>query len=250
MIHPLNIKKRRQQFLSGKPFPYVIIDNFFKHDVAQNILTELNNFNYKKNNTVRYLSPLENKFACNHYDKFSKNIYKVFHFLNSEVFIKQVQLITGQKKLYADNGLFGAGLHFHGNKGKLNIHQDHSVHPKLNLQRKLNLIIYMSADWKESYGGHLEFWSHNENTNKPKDLAHKIKIKFNRAVLFDTNSNSWHGLPHEIKCKADKVRQSMAVYYLTDLKETSIKRARALFVPSKEQENNKEVLNIIKERSV
>jgi hypothetical protein len=40
----------------------------------------------------------------------------------------------------------------------------------------------------------------------------------------------------------------LAVYYLTDSPEGTDPRPRALYAPSKEQENNQEILKLIEER--
>ena len=75
-----------------------------------------------------------------------------------------------------------------------------------------------------------------------------IEIKFNRAILFDTSQNSWHGLPKGIDCPEGFYRKSLAVYYLTDIDDETGDRKRALFAPYGEQENNKDVLEFIENR--
>jgi hypothetical protein len=37
------------------------------------------------------------------------------------------------------------------------------------LLRKLNLIVYLEKDYNPDWGGSLEFWSHDSETNKPKE---------------------------------------------------------------------------------
>ena len=86
--------------------------------------------------------------------------------------------------------------------------------------------------------------------NKPHKLVTQVPNKFNRAVLFDTSQNSWHGLPNTIKMPHHDIRrQSMAVYYLSEPRLRTDSRKKALFAPTKQQENNKEVLNLIKKRA-
>ena len=85
--------------------------------------------------------------------------------------------------------------------------------------------------------------------NKPDKLVTKVSNKFNRAILFDTNQNSWHGLPNQIKLPHGVRRQSMAIYYLTEPRFKTDKRKRALFAPTKKQEGDKKVLNLIKKRA-
>ena len=152
-------------------------------------------------------------------------------------------------KLYSDIGLNGGGWHIHKQGGKLNTHLDYSVHPKLNLQRKLNIIVYLNSNWEDSWGGSLGLWG-NKSPKKPGKLIKTISPKFNRAVLFDTTQNSWHGLPDPLKCPKDEYRKSIAIYYLCNLPTNVSKRGRALFSPNENQKNDKEVLDLIKSRSI
>ena len=249
MINQLATETLKAQYLRAKPYPHIVIDNFFRDNIAQNIFRELSQFDYKKESTVHYDNAIEKKFACNHYDKFPPNIYNTFIYFNSEPFINIIRKITGEEKVYIDIGLHGGGMHFHERGGKLNIHQDYSIHPKIGLQRKFNFIIYMTEEWKEYYKGHLELWSHDKETKEPRACVKKILPKFNRAVLFDTPVNSWHGLPTELECPEDIVRQSLAIYYLTDVDKDTIKRDRALFVPTFKQQNDLKVKKLIEERT-
>lgn len=228
------------------PFDYLIIDNFLEKDQAKNISQEFPSFN--SDIWYCYNNPLENKKSCNNWYQFGPETYKTLLYLNSPEFIKKLQDLTGIPKLYPDIGLHGGGLHIHGRGGKLNVHLDYSIHPKLKLQRKLNLIIYLTEDWNSEWGGGLELWSHNEETKKPDKKEVVIENIFNRAILFDTTQNSWHGFPKPLTCPENTYRKSLAVYYLTDPPEGTDPRPRALYAPTKEQENNPEILNLIEER--
>jgi len=228
------------------PFDYLIIDNFLEKDQAKNISQEFPSFN--SDIWYCYNNPLENKKSCNNWYQFGTETYKTLLYLNSPEFIKKLQDLTGIPKLYPDIGLHGGGLHIHGRGGKLNVHLDYSIHPKLKLQRKLNLIIYLTEDWNSEWSGGLELWSHNEETKKPDKKEVVIENIFNRAILFDTTQNSWHGFPKPLTCPEDTYRKSLAVYYLTDPPEGTDPRPRALYAPTKEQENNPEILNLIEER--
>jgi hypothetical protein len=71
---------------------------------------------------------------------------------------------------------------------------------------------------------------------------------YNRAVLFDTTQNSWHGLPTPLTCPKGKYRKSIAMYYITDIDNGIEDRSRALFAPTKEQENDMNVIDLIQKR--
>ena len=229
------------------PFYYQVIDNFFNKEQAKTISQEFPEYN--SDIWYCYNNPLEHKKTCNNWYQFGPETYKTLTMLNSKEFIKQLQKITGISKLYPDIGLHGGGLHIHGTGGKLNIHLDYSIHPKLKLQRKLNLIIYLEEDWNPNWEGNLEFWSHDKEKNKPDKRYVKVDNVFNRAILFDTTQNSWHGFPDPLTCPEGRYRKSLAVYYLTDPPEGTDPRPRALYAPTKEQENNPEILKLIRKRA-
>ena len=115
-------------------------------------------------------------------------------------------------------------------------------------QRKLNIIIYLSKEWNPSWGGGLQLWSHDEETNKPKDRVKYVEVKYNRAVIFDTTQNSWHGLPEPLSCPEGVFRKSLALYYVTPANNAVDPRYRALFAPTKDQESDPTVLDLIQKR--
>ena len=137
----------------------------------------------------------------------------------------------------------------HPRGGKLNMHKDYSIHPKLGLERRVNIIMYMTPDWDESWGGGLQLWTHDEEKNLPKELSKQVYNKFNRAVMFDTTQNSWHGLPDPIDCPWNKSRNSLAIYYLSHPQIGAESHTKAYFAPTKEQESNPEIIDFIQERA-
>ena len=62
------------------------------------------------------------------------------------------------------------------NGGKLNPHLDYSMHPKLPLQRKINLIVYLNKNWKEGWGGELGLWSSENDGKSPKKLKQLFPV--------------------------------------------------------------------------
>ena len=75
----------------------------------------------------------------------------------------------------------------------------------------MNFLIYLNKDWEEKYGGHLELWE--------KDMSKcvsKILPKFNRAAMFSTTGDSWHGHPEPLSCPEGNSRKSLALYYYTN----------------------------------
>ena len=95
--------------------------------------------------------------------------------------------------------------------GLLKIHSDFNKHPNLKLDRRLNVLIYLNKNWKEEYGGHLEFWD-----KEMKCCKTKILPIFNRMVIFSTTDFSNHGHPDPLNCPDLMSRKSIATYYYSD----------------------------------
>ncbi|MEM9242526.1 MAG: 2OG-Fe(II) oxygenase [Pseudomonadota bacterium] len=241
------IKASSKNWRDQKPFPHFIVDNFFPLELAKLLESEFPD--YTDDIWHTYGNAIEMKKACNNWNAFPSYTYRVFQYLNSlEVVSFLSQTLFNGQVLYADNGLNGGGWHIHGKGGKLNTHLDYSIHPKLKKQRKLNIIIYMNSSWKPQWGGSLGLWSH-ESAETPGKLVKEIEPVFNRAVIFDTTCNSWHGLPNPLTCPQRQYRKSLAIYYLTDPPEDVDERGKALFAPAESQKDDQAVLELIRERS-
>ena len=230
-----------------EPFNHWVFDDFFSIERAKKLSGEF--LDYDDPNWFDYNNPVENKKSLNNWYCFPPETYKVFAYLNSPEFIDILKGVTGIDKLYPDIGLHGGGWHIHKTGGKLNVHLDYSIHPKLHLQRKLNLIVYLSEDWNIEWGGSLQLWSHDEQSKKPKELVRTVDNIFNRAILFDTTQNSWHGFPEQLTCPEGVFRKSIAVYYLTDPPEGTDPRSRALYAPNENQKDDPLVLDFIQKRA-
>ena len=58
-----------------------------------------------------------------------------------------------------------------------------------------------------------------------KGVVQKIAPIFNRCVVFNTDEDSYHGLPDPILCPDDMTRKSIALYYFTEETVTPTLRA-------------------------
>jgi Rps23 Pro-64 3,4-dihydroxylase Tpa1-like proline 4-hydroxylase len=236
-----------ESFLTAKPFNHVVIDNFFNHDFAMSIFESMPDYSQVD---VNYNNVAEKKKLSDNWHKFPKSIYTAFFSLVSSHFVDNMRVMTQQDELEADYGLHGGGVHMHKTGDYLNVHLDYDIHPKMPMKRKLNIIIYMTPEWEESWGGHIELWSNNEETKQPKECIHKIAPLFNRAVIFDTTQDSWHGVgvSQPMIPPVGVFRKSLAAYYVipTDHK---VGRNRALFMPRPEQKDDESVMEFCIKRA-
>ena len=200
----------KKSYINEEPFPNIELKNFFNEEFLNKVLSEFPDLSQKK--SENYNNKNEIKFANNDYKNFSPNIKSIFDYLNSDEFISFLQSITSIKeKLIGDKAFNGGGLHEIKRGGLLKIHTDFNRHPSLELDRRLNVLIYLNKDWEESYGGHLQLWDKDMKYCKKKYLPN-----FNSMVIFGTTDFSNHGHPDPLTCPDDRSRKSLATYYYSD----------------------------------
>ena len=215
---------------NNNPFDHWIINDFLDVDTARQASKEFIDYDNPTEEIIHYQGWIAEKKACNRWDRFPPLTYRIFSNLLSVDFVAHLSEITGISPLYPDIGLHGGGWHMHSKSGKLAVHLDYSIHPKLNLQRKLNLIVYLEEDYDPSWGGSLQLWSHDKDNKRPLNKVKEIEPIFNKAIIFDTTQKSWHGFPEPIHPPEGKMRKSFAVYYMTDITSTAEERYRAHYV--------------------
>jgi hypothetical protein len=134
----------------------------------------------------------------------------LFYTFNSMPFIRIVENVTGIKGLIPDPYFQGGGFHEIGTDGHLSMHADFNHHKPMNLERRVNILIYLNDDWKDEHGGQLELW-----TTDMKERRQSIVPLANRCVMFTTTGQSMHGNPNPIAHPEGRTRKSIALYYYT-----------------------------------
>lgn len=210
------------QFENSEPFQHVVIDDFLPLKVANKIAAE---FSEADKTNWRLAGPGDSKhsgdpevekISLSDEQGFPDGVRQLMHSMQSGIFIRFIEKLTGFSHLNADPHNFGCGLHSTGNGGRLMLHVDASRHPNKDFQQLINVIYYCTPDWHEEYGGHLELWD-----KEAKKCVKKVAPIFNRAVIFYTGRYSYHGHPEPISCPKTMRRNSMALYFYTTKKEQS-----------------------------
>jgi Rps23 Pro-64 3,4-dihydroxylase Tpa1-like proline 4-hydroxylase len=163
---------------------------------------------------IHYVHINEKKHGLNKLELLPEYIQEVIGELNSPEFIEYLCELTGIDNLLPDDRLEGGGLHQTNRGGYLNMHADFTVHPhKPHWRRRVNLLIYLNENWKDEYHGELELWERDMSK-----CIVKISPIFNRCVIFNTDEDSYHGVPDPIQCPENMSRKSIALYYFTEEK--------------------------------
>ncbi|MDX8353094.1 2OG-Fe(II) oxygenase [Cognatiyoonia sp. IB215182] len=194
-------------YQSKKPYHYTSVDNFLPEEVITRVREEALQMGDKPAENMSANENLKTSFNPDRMPKYSK---AVFHALNSRPFIQFLEQMSGIKGLIPDPYYGGGGIHRTNTTGYLDIHADFNHHQIMNLERRLNVLIYLNPDWKEEYGGSFEIWTD--------DMSEKVDSFvpiMNRMCCFSTGANTMHGNPEPVNHPDGEPRLSIALYYYT-----------------------------------
>lgn len=200
---------RRDEYASAQPFPHIVLDDFLEPGRLAQAAREFGDVDSA--DWIGYVHFNEKKFSNPNIDSWGPTLRSVAQTLNSPEFVQMLSELTGIDGLIADEGMEGGGLHQSLRGGFLNVHADYTVHPlHPTWRRRVNLLLYFNDEWPSAYGGALELWS----TDMSRRVV-TIEPLGNRAVIFDTESDSFHGHPDPMQCPPGESRKSLALYYFT-----------------------------------
>jgi hypothetical protein len=199
----------RAAYAAAKPYPHVVFDNFFDPALIDQVLAEFprpKDIPWQKFDNEREIKLMSVKEAS-----FGPVTRLLFYHLNCATWLDFLSHVTGIANLIPDPGFEGGGLHQIVRGGKLGVHADFNRHGQYNLDRRLNLLLYLNKDWKEEYGGNLELWDRDMTR-----CERKVAPLFNRMMVFGTTDFTYHGHPEPLQCPEGMTRKSMALYYFSN----------------------------------
>lgn len=204
-----------KQFTCARPFRHIVIDDFLEADFAQSLLDDFPAFDEKL--AVNENGEVGGKAVHEKVSTLGRVWKKLDRLVAGEKFRSLVTDITGVPDLKFDPHYFGGGTHENLQGQGLNPHIDFNFHPITRQHRRLNLILYLSPEWQQDWGGSIQL--HRDPYLPPaEDDIITVTPAFNRCVIFETNEHSWHGFKR-INLPEDKrhlSRKSFALYYYTD----------------------------------
>jgi Rps23 Pro-64 3,4-dihydroxylase Tpa1-like proline 4-hydroxylase len=195
-------------YAQAQPFPHAVIDGFLPEHVADGVREAFPDpealIEWRKGDSTFQRS----KQGSADLARFPAQLQDLLFTLNSGVMLEFLEKLTGIPKLISDPFLNGGGIHQISRGGFLKVHRDYLKHPRFNLDRRINLLLYLNKDWREEYGGHLELWDPAMSRCEARILP-----VFNRCVIFTTSETSYHGHPDPLTCPEGMTRKSVALYY-------------------------------------
>ncbi len=197
-----------EKYKAAKPFPHIIIDDFISPEILEKCIEE---FPEEADPDSLTFDREQERFKTGfNPDYLSPVLRSLFYSFNSRPFLTFLENVTGIKGLIPDPHFAGGGFHRINQGGHLSVHADFNHHVKLDLERRINVLIYLNKNWSEEYGGQIELWDEDMN-----DCVVSATPDFNRCVIFNTTSSSYHGNPQPVNHPKEVPRRSIALYYYT-----------------------------------
>ena len=198
------LERLASEFGRADPFPHVVLEDFLNltPDDMAGVYPPPDWPHWKRREDF-YQS---GKMYCRDTDVIPPLLTSMFYELSSPPFLNFLESVTGIGGLIPDPYYEGGGLHCSGPGGVLMPHTDFHLYGRLNLYRRLNLLLYLNPGWGEDFGGCLGLWE--------KGAQHPAKLvvpAWGTCVIFRTDDRSVHGFSTPVR--EGRWRRSIALYY-------------------------------------
>jgi hypothetical protein len=196
----------RQEFAAARPFPHVVIEDVLTPD-ARSLASAFPPIDW--GDWHRYPDEYQRvKMICKDIEQIPAPLKALIGELSSPSFLGFLERISGIDALLTDPYLEGGGLHCSGPGGILAPHTDFHLYRRLQLYRRLNLLLYLNESWEAEWGGCLELFAPTVST--PERV---VVPTWGKCVIFRTDDRSPHGFTKPIT--GERWRRSVALYYYT-----------------------------------
>ena len=195
----------QKTYRSHPSYSLLTLEDFVPKHIVSAMAKELDNV------------PLED---CKHFTRAGSCMYEyndvtktpvqdaVIDALHSSTFIKWLQEVTDTVDLIPDPHLIGAGYVKSLTGDSLKVHCDFNWNEQIRLHRMLSLVIYLNDDWKEEWGGQLQFYDRERQT-----VHSKVPIGNGNAVIWSYDNFAFHGYPNPMTNPKNTSRKALRLFY-------------------------------------
>ena len=208
---------------------FAAIDNLLPEDLARKIAAA-----FPPLEEMRLMDSFrEKKYTSKYMDKFDSIIEDITFAFQDERVIETVARITKIESAVGDPNLYAGGISAMAKGHFLQPHLDNSHDFEQKNYRVLNLLYYITPDWKRENGGNLELWN--------EDVTEVVEIPslFNRLVLMSTNDKSWHSV-NEVK--ADGARCCISNYYFSSVSPNGYETTHVTYFQARPEQTFKRLI--------
>lgn len=189
-------KDLKDQFSFKHPIKvarHFALDNFLPTELAERVYSDFPH--PKKMHMFRSVGELKSKYS--HVREISPLLQSLYHAIQDVKVIAEIEEITGIKNQVVDELMPAGGISSLPKGYFINPHIDYSHNRAKTLYRTVNLLYYVSPNWKIENGGYYEVWDER--------VENRIIIPnlFNRLLVMETNRTSWHSV-YPVSSKAPR----------------------------------------------
>lgn len=195
----------REEFAVEGRVPTAVIDDLLPADIARELFERFPT----TDKMVLKRSIKESKFVAAQMNEHHPFLEEAVYAFQDTRVVRRIAGITGLQSLEPDSNLYAGGISVMTKGGYLRPHLDNSHDRDQQRYRALNLLYYVTPDWREECGGSLQLWDHG-----PLKAARTVPSLFNRLVIMVTNRRSWHSV-NEIR--GEQPRCCISNYYFSSV---------------------------------
>ena len=209
-----NLNHIKYDFIKKTPFPHIVLDNFLDNNYFERLTKVLKKDNYYKAGK-KFNSEVEMNKSISLNQSLPQIISDIVKELNCDMWIDNLKSLTGINTLKGTKlgNINLANYHEMGTSGFLGSHVDHSKEPETGKPHVLNIILYLSSDWKDEFGGATLLYD-----RYGKKIIIKVPYKKNRAIIFLHTPYSFHGVEKLSKNNNIKRKVIYVDYYSESFK--------------------------------
>jgi Rps23 Pro-64 3,4-dihydroxylase Tpa1-like proline 4-hydroxylase len=131
----------------------------------------------------------EHKYVAAQMNEYDPILEEAVYGFQDPRVVELIRQICGIGSAFPDQHLYAGGISMMGEDQFLNPHLDNSHDKGRHRWRVLNLLYYVTPDWKKKNGGNLELWPDGVGGR-----SITIHSRFNRLVVVATHGGSWHSV--------------------------------------------------------
>ena len=200
---PATLAVARDAYARSHPIQHFVVDKLLPDAMARAIHAAFPS----ASQMFERRSLREHKYVAAQMDRYDAQAEEAIYGFQDPRVVDLVASITQLPELLADPQLYAGGISLMNAGNFLNPHVDNSHNNQRTTYRVLNLLYYVSPDWRAENGGHLELWPHG--VKQPPKL---IESSFNRLVVMSTGPDSWHSVN---AVKGARTRCCVSNYYFS-----------------------------------
>lgn len=198
------LEKNKDKYKVNKPFSHIRLENLFPEKLLDDVVNDINKIkdDYEWN---RFCT------TSSDFSEFGESTVKLTNYLISNEWVDFLSKLTDIPDLFSDNDWLGSGINFEKRGSHLEPHTDFNRYKKY--WRRVNLLLFLSKDWKDEWGGHNELGRYDDDGGYVKVKSYKPD--FNTVVIFNTSDISYHAFDI-VRCPDNVSRVVISCYYYSE----------------------------------